>query len=117
MDPYLPLTELVDNRRRRALSPVELLRACLDRIERHNGALNAIVTLDAAGAMNAAREAERRLMRGDDLGPLGGVPFAVKDLEDVGGMRTTFGSPIFANNVAAEDSINVARLRAAGAYP
>ncbi|MBX3023412.1 amidase [bacterium] len=117
VDLHLPLTDLVERLRCRALSPVELLRACLDRIERHNGALNAIVTLDADGAMRAAREAERRLLRGEDLGPLGGVPFAVKDLEDVAGLRTTFGSPLYADNVAAADSIQVARLRAAGAYP
>lgn len=116
-DPFLPLTEMVERIRRRQLSPVELLEHCLDRIERHNGALNAIVTLHAERALGAARDAERRLMRGDDLGPLGGIPFAVKDLEDVAGMRTTFGSPLFADHVAAEDSLNVARLRAAGAYP
>ena len=111
------LTELVDRIRRRELSPVEVLRACLDRIERHNAALNAIVILDAERALAAARVAEQRLMAGEDLGPLGGVPFAVKDLEDVAGMRTTFGSPLFVDNVAADDSINVARLRAAGAHP
>ena len=111
------LTELVDRIRRRELSPVEVLRACLDRIERHNPALNAIVILDAERALAAARVAEQRLMAGEDLGPLGGVPFAVKDLEDVAGMRTTFGSPLFVDNVAADDSINVARLRAAGAHP
>ena len=116
-DPYLPLTELVARIRRRELSPVELMQACLDRIARHNGALNAIVTLHAERALADARAAEQRLMRGEDLGPLGGVPLAVKDLEDVAGMRTTYGSPLFADNVAAEDSLNVARLRAAGAIP
>src|SRR5689334_9002683 len=116
-DPYLPLIELVERIRRRQLSPVELLHGCLDRIERHNGALNAIVTLHAERALAAAREAEQRVMRGEDLGPLGGIPFAVKDLEDVAGMRTTYGSRLFADNVATADSLNVARLRAAGAYP
>jgi aspartyl-tRNA(Asn)/glutamyl-tRNA(Gln) amidotransferase subunit A len=114
---HMPLTELVERIRRRDVSPVEVLQGCLDRIERHNGALNAIVALHADRALDAARDAEQRLMRGEDLGPLGGVPFAVKDLEDVAGMRTTYGSPLFVDNVAAADSINVARLRAAGAYP
>lgn len=113
----MALIELVERIRRRELSPVEVLRGYLDRIERHNPALNAIVILDADQALDAARAAEQRLMRGEDLGPLGGVPFAVKDLEDVAGMRTTFGSPLFADNVARDDSINVARLRAAGAHP
>jgi aspartyl-tRNA(Asn)/glutamyl-tRNA(Gln) amidotransferase subunit A len=117
LPPHAPLTELVARIRRRELSPVELLQRCLDRVDRHNGALNAIVTLHADRALAAARDAEQRLMRGEDLGPLGGVPFAVKDLEDVAGMRTTYGSPLFADNVASADSIQVARLRAAGAYP
>jgi Asp-tRNA(Asn)/Glu-tRNA(Gln) amidotransferase A subunit family amidase len=116
-DSHSSLTDLATRIRRRELSPVELLRHCLERIDRHNGALNAIVTLDAERALDAARAAEQRLMRGEDLGPLGGIPLAVKDLEDVAGMRTTFGSPLFADNVAIEDSINVARLRAAGAVP
>src|SRR6476646_5873206 len=113
LPPHTPLTELVARIRRRDVSPVEVLRGCLDRIERHNGALNAIVALHADRALDAARDAEQRLMRGEDLGPLGGVPFAVQDLEDVAGMRTTYGSPLFVDNVAAADSINVARLRAA----
>lgn len=117
IDPHLPLTELVDRLRRRELSPVELLTGCLERIERYNGELNAMVSLHADRAMDDARAAEQRLMRGEDLGPLGGVPFAVKDLEDVAGMRTTYGSPLFVDNVASADSLNVARLRAAGAYP
>lgn len=115
--PIMPLTELVALIRRREVSPVDVLRACLDRLDRFDGELNALVTRDADGALAAARAAEARLMRGEELGPLGGVPFGVKDLEDVAGMRTTFGSPLFADNVAARDSINVARLRAAGAYP
>jgi Asp-tRNA(Asn)/Glu-tRNA(Gln) amidotransferase A subunit family amidase len=113
----LSLIELVDRIRTRQISPVEVLRDYLDRIERFNGALNAVVTLDAAPALDAARAIERRIMAGEALGPLVGVPFGVKDLEDVAGMRTTFGSPLFEHNVAERDSINVARLRAAGAYP
>lgn len=113
----MAMIALVERIRRKEISPVEVLRQCLDRIERYNPALNAIVILDAEPALVAARAAEQRLMRGEALGPLGGVPFAVKDLEDVAGMRTTFGSPLFAANVATDDSIHVARLRAAGAHP
>jgi Asp-tRNA(Asn)/Glu-tRNA(Gln) amidotransferase A subunit family amidase len=81
-DPYRPLTELVDCIASKQVSPVELLRAYLDRIERHNGALNAIVTLHADRALEAARVLERRLVAGEDVGPLAGVPFVAKDLED-----------------------------------
>jgi Asp-tRNA(Asn)/Glu-tRNA(Gln) amidotransferase A subunit family amidase len=113
----LSLTDLVDRIRTRQMSPVEVLRGYLDRIERFNPELNAIVTLDPAPALEEARALERRIMAGEAPGPLAGVPFAVKDLEDVAGMRTTFGSPLFEHNVAERDSLNVARLRAAGAYP
>src|SRR6185369_489296 len=102
---------------RKELSPVEVLRAYLERIERFNGELNAIVTLHPDRALAAAREVEQRIVAGEDVGPLAGVPFVVKDLEDVAGMLTTFGSPLFRDNVATCDSINVARLRSAGAYP
>jgi Asp-tRNA(Asn)/Glu-tRNA(Gln) amidotransferase A subunit family amidase len=115
--PHWPLTEVVARVRRREISPTELLDACLGRIERFNGELNAIVALHTERARADAAALERRLARGEDIGPLGGVPFAVKDLEDVAGMVTTFGSPLFRDNVARQDSINVARLRAAGAVP
>jgi len=117
IDPHMPLTDLVASIKRKQLSPVEVLRVYLDRIDRFNGELNAIVTLHPERALDAARALERRIMAGEDPGGLAGVPFAVKDLEDVGGMLTTFGSPLFRDNVAERDSINVARLRAAGAYP
>jgi Asp-tRNA(Asn)/Glu-tRNA(Gln) amidotransferase A subunit family amidase len=116
-DPHMSLTDLVDHITSKRLSPVEVLRAYLDRIERFNGELNAFVTLHADRALDAARVLERQIGRGEPVGLLAGVPFGVKDLEDVGGMLTTYGSPLFADNVAERDSINVARLRAAGAYP
>ena len=114
-DPHTPLTELADAIRAKRLSPVEVLEAYLRRIERFDGELNSIVTLDADRAMDEARAVEKRLGRGEDVGPLAGVPFAVKDLEDVAGMRTTYGSPLFADNVAERDSLQVERLRGAGA--
>jgi len=114
-DPHAPLVDLVELVRHKELSPLEVLDTYLARIERFNPELNAIVILDAERARREARELGERLARGDDVGPLAGMPLAVKDLEDVGGMRTTHGSPLFAEHVAARDSINVARLRAAGA--
>jgi amidase len=102
--------------RRRKLSPVEVMRAVLDRIERVNPRLNALVTLTADQALKDARAAERALgKKGARLGPLHGVPFSTKDLVVTKGIRTTFGTRFFADNVPAEDAPMVERLKAAGA--
>jgi len=101
----------------KALSPVELMQSCLDRIEATNGTLNAIVTLDGEGALATAREAERAVMAGAALGRLHGLPVAVKDGSDTAGMRTTHGSLIYADHVPEADDAGVARLRGAGAIP
>ncbi len=97
------------------LSPVEALDHCLDRIARFNDRLNAIVALDAAGARAAARASEDRWRRGVALGPLDGVPLTVKDGIPVKGMRSTWGSKLYAEYVPERDELPVARLRAAGA--
>jgi amidase len=107
--------ELVGLLKRRALSPVELLDACLARIEAVNPAVNAVVTLDEPGARAAAKAAEAEIMRGEDRGLLHGLPVLIKDTQDTKGMRSTYGSPILADNVPAADQASVARLRAAGA--
>jgi aspartyl-tRNA(Asn)/glutamyl-tRNA(Gln) amidotransferase subunit A len=96
-------------------TPSDLVRAALERIEAQNGALNAFVHICADRAIEEARVLERRIAAGEDPGPLAGVPLGVKDLEDVGGLPTTFGSIPFRDHVAAADSPQVARLRAAGA--
>lgn len=111
----LSATQLRDDMAQKRISPVEVLEACLTRIEAVNPAVNAMVTLDVEGARSAARSAEAAIMRGESLGPLHGLPLAIKDTQDVGGMRTTYGSPLFANHVPAADAGSVARLRAAGA--
>jgi amidase len=81
-----------------------------------NPRLNAIVTLlDDAAALAMAQEADRAVAAGEPLGPLHGLPFAVKDLMDTAGMRTTYGSPLYADHVPATDSLLVRRLREAGA--
>lgn len=110
----LSATELARRVRARELSPVEVLEACLARVEALNPAINAVVTLDP-GAMDAARALERRIAAGDDVGPLAGVPVGIKDVTQVGGVRTTFGSPLFSDHVPDEDALVVRRLRAAGA--
>jgi len=99
----------------REISPVELAEACLCRISAVNPAVNAVVTLDEEGARTAAGLAELAFARGDVRGPLQGMPVLIKDTQDTGGLRTTYGSPLFANHVPAADQASVARLRAAGA--
>ncbi|MCZ2815530.1 amidase [Modestobacter sp. VKM Ac-2984] len=110
-----PATELVALVRDREVSARELMDAHLDRIERLNPELNAIVTLDAEGARAAADAADARLAAGEPVGPLHGLPVAHKDTHATGGMRTTWGSPLHAETVPARDELVVARLKAAGA--
>jgi len=108
-------TDLAARIRRREISAVEVMDAHLARIEQVNPQLNAIVTLDADGARRAAAEADRALASGATPGLLHGLPFAVKDLQDTAGMRTTYGSQVYRDHVPDEDSLTVARLRRAGA--
>ena len=97
------------------LSPVELLESCIRRIEAVNPLLNAIVNFCPERARSEAVAAEQAAARGDDLGPLHGLPLGVKDLNHVAGIRTTFGSPLFADFVPGADEDVVARMRRAGA--
>ncbi len=98
----------------RELSPVELLESCLARIEATNGAVNAIVAIDASAARTRAKEIELALGRGEDAGPLAGLPIGIKDLQATAGLRTTQGSLLYKNDVPASDAAVVARIRAAG---
>ena len=108
-------SELAIAIRRQRVSPVEVVDAVLDRIERTK-ALNAYVTLDAEGARRAAKAAERAVaVKRATLGPLHGVPFSVKDLVVTRGMRTTFGTPLYRDHVPDEDAPSVERMKAAGA--
>jgi amidase len=99
----------------RAVSPVEVLDAHLARIEQVNPKLNAIVTLATEQAREAAQAAETAVMRGDKLGSLHGLPIGIKDVTLTAGIRTTFGSPLYKDNVPQEDAEVVRRLKAAGA--
>ena len=100
---------------RKKVSPVEVTRAVLDRIERVNPRLNAYVTITADQALRDARAAERAVgKKGARLGPLHGVPFSTKDLVITKGVRTTFGTRFLADNVPTEDAPMVARMKAAG---
>jgi amidase len=93
----------------------DLVGELLAFIEKHNPALNAIVTLDAEGALRQAKAADEMLQRGETVGPLHGVPITIKDSFETAGMRTVSGFPPFANRIPAEDAPPVARLRKAGA--
>ncbi len=111
---WTPATELQGLIRAKALSPVELTRAVLERIERLNPALNAFCTLTAEAAMEAARRAEQALMAGESLGPLHGIPYTIKDLTVTRGVRTMSGSQVFRDRVPDTDAPVVGRLHAAG---
>jgi Asp-tRNA(Asn)/Glu-tRNA(Gln) amidotransferase A subunit family amidase len=100
---------------RKDVSPVEVVEAVLARIERLNPRLNAYCTVTAEQARQAAREAEQKVMRGEPLGLLHGVPVSVKDTLWTAGVRTTMGSAIYADFVPTQDALIVARLKAAGA--
>lgn len=100
--------------RERRLSPVALVQSYLDRIDRLDGRLGAYVTVCRETAVAEARRVEDALGRGDALGPLAGVPLAVKDQFETAGVRTTAGSRLLADHLPAHDAPVVARLRAAG---
>lgn len=101
--------------RDKQVSPVELVRLYLDRIHRLDGRLRAYITVCRDEALEAARGAERAVLRGEPLGPLHGVPVAVKDQFDTVGIRTTVGSRLLADHVPRETAAAVARLERAGA--
>jgi amidase len=100
---------------RKKLSAREVMEAHLKQIERVNPKVNAIVTLLADKAMDQAKRADESQAKGAKIGPLHGIPIAHKDLVETAGIRTTFGSPIFKDNVPTHDAILVERIRNAGA--
>ncbi len=112
---YLSAAEQGRLIRDRKLSPVELMRASLERIERYDGVLRACITVLAEPAMAHAREAEREIHAGRWRGPLHGLPFGVKDQLCTRGIRTTAGSKVLAGYVPDFDATVITRLRAAGA--
>lgn len=111
----LPATTMAAMIASREISASELLEAHLHEIERCNPAVNAIVTLTKERARDLAAAADRRTMSGEPLGCLHGLPVAHKDTIQTKGIRTTFGSPLFVDNVPDEDDLIVERLELAGA--
>lgn len=109
------ISELAPRLRRREISPVEIARNCLERIEKLNPSLNAFITVMTDSALLQARKAEAELLAGEWRGPLHGVPIALKDLIDTAGVRTTAATAAFVNRVPEQDAEVVRRLRNAGA--
>jgi aspartyl-tRNA(Asn)/glutamyl-tRNA(Gln) amidotransferase subunit A len=110
---YSDATKLAEWIRTREVSPVEVMQAHLDRIEAVNPKVNAIVTI-AEDALKSAKEAEAAVQRGDELGPLHGVPFTAKDSIDTARVPTQRGTPIFKGRTPDTDATSVARLKKAG---
>ncbi|GAB4338752.1 MAG: amidase [Candidatus Abyssubacteria bacterium] len=111
----MTISELAPKLKSGKISPLELTRSVLDRIEKLNPVLTAYITVDADGALKAARAAERQIARGKYLGPLHGIPVSLKDLYQTKGMLTTGGSKILKDWVPDADATSVVKLKAAGA--
>ncbi len=112
---FASAVDLVDKIKARKISAFELLEHFLDRVERHNPALNAIIWLDKDGAQARARAADAALDRGEDWGPLHGLPMTVKESYDLAGSPTTWGDPALKDNVRDSNAVVVERLLGAGA--
>jgi aspartyl-tRNA(Asn)/glutamyl-tRNA(Gln) amidotransferase subunit A len=112
---WTPAYELAAMIQRHVLKPSELMEAALSRIDTLNPKINAFIALRADLAMAEARALDERIAHGQKVGPLAGLPLGVKDLEGAAGMATTFGSVPFKHNIVQDDSLQVARLKEAGA--
>ncbi|WP_375309903.1 amidase [Bradyrhizobium sp. A5] len=112
---FLSAVELREQIHGKKISPVEVTRAVLARAEALQPELNCFITLCGEEAMEEARAAERKVMAGEPLGLLHGVPVTVKDIVNTRGVKTTFGTVPYKDNVPTEDAVAVAKLRAAGA--
>jgi aspartyl-tRNA(Asn)/glutamyl-tRNA(Gln) amidotransferase subunit A len=109
------ILEAAGELRSRKLSPVELTRECLERIEALNSGLNAFITVTADRALQKAKAAEDEILRGDWRGPLHGIPIGLKDLIDTAGVLTTAGSLLYRDRVPSQDAVVVRQLEQAGA--
>jgi len=112
---YQSATRLCALLRQCRIGCLELLTHFLDRVERYNGTINAVVWMDVKAARRRAREADAALARGEHWGPLHGLPMTVKEAYDLAGSPSTHGIPAWRDNIAQADSVVVARLKAAGA--
>jgi aspartyl-tRNA(Asn)/glutamyl-tRNA(Gln) amidotransferase subunit A len=112
---WLAAAEIAALVRNRKASALEVMREALSRAETAQAALNCFITICADEALRDAKAADEAVARGDALGPLHGVPMHVKDLVNTKGVRTTFASHMYADNIPGADAVSVARLKAAGA--
>lgn len=112
---FMTAVELAQRIRSRQFSCVEVMEAHLAQIDRVNPQVNAIVTYHQERALEGAQAADDALSRGDDVGALHGLPVAHKDLVETAGVRTTHGSPIYADHIPEQDALIVERLKRAGA--
>ena len=112
---FAPATELANLVRSKQVSSVELTEHFIARIEKFDPLINAVVVKDFDRARTAAQTADRKMSRGDELGPLHGVPITIKESYNVAGLPTTWGVPDFKDNVADQDSDAVKKLKTAGA--
>src|SRR3989442_7001851 len=112
---WTPVRDLAQRITTKEVSPVEVVRAHLERIHAHDGRLRSFITVLADEATEAARRAEADLMAGRVQGPLHGVPIGLKDLFETAGVKTTGGSKILGESVPVRDATVVAKLKAAGA--
>ena len=109
------ISDLVDKVKSKDISAGEMTAAALENIENHDKVLNTFCAVNFEDAIDQANSLDERISKGEDVGPLAGIPIGVKDLEDAKGFVTTFGSALHVNDQpAAEDSILVSRLRQAG---
>jgi amidase len=115
VNPFLPAHRLAASIRQKKVGCVELLDRYLERVERYNPRLNAVIVLDVQRARKRARAADRALAKGELWGPLHGVPMTIKESFDVAGLPTTWGRPDLKDNVPTRDALAVQRLESAGA--
>src|SRR5262249_43130866 len=108
--PFLDLAQASEAVQKKKVSPVELTKACLARIEALNPALNAFITIMAESAIEEAKSAEAQIHRGEWKGPLHGIPLAIKDLAETAGVRTTAASAVLEHYVPSEHAKIVPRL-------
>ena len=111
---FTPATDLRELIKDKQVSSVEITELFLSRIDRLNSRLNAYLTVTSELAMDTARQADQAVARGDELGPLHGVPISIKDLQMTAGIRTTSGSLAYMDRVPEADSAVAERIRAAG---
>ena len=115
VDAFSSATELAAAIKTKEVSSRELTDLYIDRVERYDGDINAVVVRDFERGRKAAEAADAALAKGQDLGPLHGVPMTIKEAYDIEGLPTTWGYPEFSENIANSDADSVTRLKEAGA--